>query len=88
VIVFISKVTPVSTSSYAAWESSVVALNAQLTDSSAASNSTALSPITIIDQWTGFNASVDTSDGLVPNMSGSQKMADKAYAAVSAHNYF
>jgi hypothetical protein len=87
VIFFISKVTPVSTSRYADWESSVVDLNAQITDTWAASNSTAMSPITIIDQWTGFSASSDTSDGVIPNMSGSQKMADKAYAAVSARNY-
>ena len=88
VIFFISKVTPVSTSSYADWASSVVALNAQITDAWAASNSTAMAPITIIDQWTGFSATTDTSDGVVPDISGSQKMADKAYAAVASHNYF
>jgi lysophospholipase L1-like esterase len=85
VIFFISKVHPVSNPG---WESSVVALNAQITDTWAANNSTAMSPIYIIDQWTGFDAGADTIDGATPDMSGSQKMADKAYAAVSARNYF
>ena len=66
----------------------MLALNAQITDTWAANNSTAMSPIYIIDQWTGFDAGADTIDGATPDMSGSQKMADKAYAAVSAHNYF
>jgi len=88
VIFFISKVTPVSTSRYADWASSVVDLDSQITDAWAASKSTAAAPIFIIDQWTGFDATADTSDGVIPDMSGSQKMADNAYAAVSAHNYF
>jgi mannan endo-1,4-beta-mannosidase len=88
VIFFVSKVTPVSASRYADWASSVVDLNSQIADAWAASNSTAAAPIFIIDQWTGFDATADTSDGVIPDMSGSQKMADNAYAAVSAHNYF
>jgi len=88
VIFFVSKVTPVNSSSNSNWASAVVNLNSQITNAWAASNTTATSPVYIIDQWTGFSATTDTSDGIIPDMSGSQKMADNAYAAVSVHNYF
>jgi lysophospholipase L1-like esterase len=88
VIFFISKVTPKDSSKVPNWGTQVVNLNAQITNAWATKNATATSPIYIIDQWTGFSTSADTSDGVLPDMSGAQKMADNACAAVAAHNYF
>ncbi|MEU4252701.1 cellulose binding domain-containing protein [Amycolatopsis sp. NPDC026612] len=50
----------------------------------AAAKTTARSPITVVDQWTGFSAAADTSDGVHPIDSGFQKMADRWYPAVAA----
>nr|MDT0662858.1 cellulose binding domain-containing protein [Micromonospora sp. DSM 115978] len=43
----------------------------------AAGLTTAQSPIVVVDQWTGFNASTDTGDGVHPNDSGFRKMANR-----------
>ena len=53
-------------------------LNAMIPDW-AATNSTAASPITVVDQATGFNPAMgqDTSDGVHPNATGSQKIATR-----------
>lgn len=50
----------------------------------AAGKTTAASPITVVDQWTGFNAATDTFDGVHPVDSGFQKMSDRWYPAVAA----
>jgi lysophospholipase L1-like esterase len=51
--------------------------------SMAASKSTDASPVIIVDQYTGFDAVQDTKDGVHPNTTGSQKMADRWYAALT-----
>jgi lysophospholipase L1-like esterase len=61
----------------------VVALNNAI-PGWAAGKSTAQSPITVVDQWTGFNAATDTNDGVHPIDSGFQKMSDRWYPAVAA----
>ncbi|MFG1702718.1 cellulose binding domain-containing protein [Nonomuraea sp. M3C6] len=48
----------------------------------AAATSTQQSPITVVDQWTGFSTSTDTYDGVHPNATGDQKMSDKWYPAL------
>jgi lysophospholipase L1-like esterase len=50
----------------------------------AAAKTTTRSPITVVDQWTGFSAAADTSDGVHPIDSGFRKMADRWYPAVAA----
>lgn len=45
----------------------------------AAATTTEQSPITVVDQWTGFSTSTDTYDGVHPNAAGDQKMSDKWY---------
>lgn len=40
---------------------------------------TAESPITVVDQWTGFDVATDTDDGVHPNDDGFRKMADAWY---------
>jgi lysophospholipase L1-like esterase len=57
-------------------------LNAQI-PAWATANSTAASPITVVDQFTGFNPAQDTSDGVHPNASGSTKIAAKWFSALS-----
>lgn len=49
----------------------------------AASRSTAQSPITVVDQYTGFDTVADTNgDGVHPDDSGFQKMSDRWYPAL------
>ncbi|WP_271190483.1 GDSL-type esterase/lipase family protein, partial [Dactylosporangium matsuzakiense] len=50
----------------------------------AAAHSTTQSPITVVDQWSGFNTGTDTVDGVHPNSSGNQKIADRWYPALTA----
>jgi acyl-CoA thioesterase-1 len=37
-----------------------------------------------VDQWTGFNTTTDTGDGVHPNDSGIRKIADRWYPALTA----
>ncbi|PXV95691.1 lysophospholipase L1-like esterase [Lachnotalea glycerini] len=46
--------------------------------------STSESPITLVNQYSGFDTSTDTYDGVHPNNSGSQKMCDKWYETLAA----
>ena len=41
-----------------------------------------LSPIIVVDQWTGFNYAIDTYDGIHPNEIGEKKMAHKWFEAL------
>lgn len=45
--------------------------------------STVESPITLVDQYSGFDTSTDTYDGVHPNTVGGQKMCDKWYETLS-----
>jgi lysophospholipase L1-like esterase len=45
--------------------------------------STARSPITVVDQWTGFDTATDTYDGVHPNEAGDRKIADGWYPALT-----
>jgi lysophospholipase L1-like esterase len=50
----------------------------------AAENTTTASPIRVVDQYTGFDATQDNRDGVHPtSTTGSQKMADKWYEALA-----
>jgi hypothetical protein len=48
------------------------------------SKTTSQSPITLVDQWTGFNTVTDTSDGVHPNDAGNQKIAARWFPPLSA----
>jgi mannan endo-1,4-beta-mannosidase len=50
----------------------------------ARANTTAQSPITVVDQWSGFSTSSDTVDGVHPNDSGNHKMESRWYPALTA----
>jgi lysophospholipase L1-like esterase len=88
VIFVVSKLIPMSPSGCSACPTRIVNLDALITDAWATTNATAASPIYIVDQWTGFDSTTDTGDGVHPNLTGAQKMADQAYAAVVARGWF
>ncbi|MFC5288743.1 SGNH/GDSL hydrolase family protein [Actinokineospora guangxiensis] len=60
----------------------VVALNVAI-DAWAAERTTPGSPITPVDQWTGFDVAADTSDGVHPNGAGDAKIAARWHAALA-----
>jgi lysophospholipase L1-like esterase len=88
VIFFVSKIIPMNPSGCGNCTSGVAALDALLTATWASTNSTPTSPIYIVDQSATINTGTDTADGVHPNAAGAQKMADVAYTAIAAQNYF
>jgi lysophospholipase L1-like esterase len=85
VILLVAKIIPLDPNndgSCAVCPQSVIDLN-DLIPAWAKGLSTAASPIVVVDQWTGFDDVTDTRDGVHPNDSGSVKMANKWYAALS-----
>jgi len=81
--IIVAKIIPMEPSGCPTCPQSVVALNNAI-PGWAAGKTTAQSPITVVDQWTGFTAATDTNDGVHPIDSGFQKMADRWYPAVAA----
>lgn len=59
----------------------VIDLNSRI-DDWAKGLSTSQSPIIVVDQYTGFDTTIDTYDGVHPNDSGCIKMADKWFEAL------
>jgi lysophospholipase L1-like esterase len=49
-----------------------------------AAKTTRLSPIVLVDQWTGFSPATDTYDGIHPNARGNRKIATNLSPAVVA----
>jgi GDSL-like Lipase/Acylhydrolase family len=88
VILFVSKIIPLAPPGSPAAPGNVVTLNAAVTPAWATTNSTATSPIRIIDHWTGFNATTDTMDGVHPTPVGAQKMSTASVQALAAAAYF
>ena len=74
--IIVAQIIPMNPSGCGTCPNSVVALNNAI-PAWAAGLTTAQSPITIVDQWTGFDAAADTVDGVHPNDAGFQKMADR-----------
>ncbi|NLT54577.1 MAG: cellulose-binding protein, partial [Actinomycetales bacterium] len=79
----VAKIIPVAPSSCSDCPARTVAFNDAI-PGWAAARSTAASPITVVDQWTGWVPATDTGDGVHPNDSGIQKMANRWYPAVVA----
>jgi lysophospholipase L1-like esterase len=80
--ILVAKIIPVAPPSCADCPARTVDLNNAI-PGWAAGKTTAQSPITVVDQWTGWNPSIDTNDGVHPNASGDQKMSDHWYPALS-----
>jgi lysophospholipase L1-like esterase len=79
--IIVAKILPMNPSNCADCGQRVINFNDAI-PAWASSKTTAASPITIVDQWTGFNTATDTTDGVHPNASGDQKMSDTWYPAV------
>lgn len=79
--IIVAQILPVAPSSCQECPQRTVLLNAAI-PAWVAAKTTAQSPITVVDQWTGWNPSTDTQDGVHPNDAGIQKMADRWYPAV------
>jgi hypothetical protein len=73
----ISKLIPIAPSKFGdAVSQGIVTLNNAM-DQWAKDNTQAQSPITLVDNFTGFNTTTDTEEGEHPNAAGDKKMADK-----------
>ena len=81
--ILVAQILPMNPSNCAQCGQRVTAFNAAI-PSWASGISTATSPVTVVDQWSGFSTSSDTSDGVHPNDSGNRKMADRWYPALTA----
>ncbi len=80
--ILVAQILPMHPSNCPQCAQRVVNLNAAI-PAWARSKSTAQSPITVVDQWTGFNDATDTIDGVHPNNSGNQKMAAKWFGPLT-----
>ncbi len=91
VVVLLAQIIPMNVTgatcsgcSCASCSTAIPALNAAIT-TFAAGKTTAQAPVLVVDQYTGFDATADTRDGVHPNTQGSQKMASKWYTALTAN---
>ncbi|KAK3687707.1 SGNH hydrolase-type esterase domain-containing protein [Podospora appendiculata] len=73
--ILVAQIIPMSPPNCAQCAARVVALNAAIPAWAAGKNTT-LSPLVVVDCWTGFDAVKDTRDGVHPNDSGNLKLAD------------
>jgi acyl-CoA thioesterase-1 len=80
--VLVAQILPMTPENCAECGQRVVALNEAIPDW-AASLSTEQSPITVVDQWTGFDTATDTYDGVHPSDPGNRKIADRWYPALT-----
>ncbi|MFL6121440.1 cellulose binding domain-containing protein [Actinophytocola sp.] len=81
--IIVAQILPMAPSGCTGCPQGVVALDNAI-PGWAAGKTTAASPITVVDQWTGFSTATDTFDGVHPVDSGFQKMANRFYPAVAA----
>jgi lysophospholipase L1-like esterase len=81
--IVVAKIIPMTPSGCAWCPPGVAALNDAI-PGWAAGKTTAQSPITVVDQFTGFDPVADTNgDGVHPDDSGFQKMSDRWYPALT-----
>lgn len=81
--ILVAQIIPMAPSNCNGCEQRVEALNAAI-PGWASSHTSAQSPITVVDQWTGFVDATDTNDGVHPNAAGDQKISDRWFPALSA----
>ncbi|MER7404654.1 GDSL-type esterase/lipase family protein [Streptomyces sp. NPDC000070] len=81
--ILVAQLIPMSPGSCAACAQRVVDFNARI-PGWARATSTERSPITVVDQWTGFSTATDTYDGVHPNASGDDKIAARWFPALAA----
>ena len=81
VTILLAKLIPIDSDTY---NPGIIELNAEM-DGIAVNKSTADSPVWVVDQYSGFDAAVDTYDTIHPNASGEEKMARKWHDAMQAY---
>ncbi|SHK58927.1 GDSL-type esterase/lipase family protein [Actinacidiphila paucisporea] len=81
--VLVAQIIPMNPPNCAECAQRVIAFDQQI-PAWAQSLSTAQSPVTVVDQWTGFNDATDTGDGVHPNDAGIVKMAARWYPPLAA----
>ncbi|MEU0191059.1 GDSL-type esterase/lipase family protein [Streptomyces afghaniensis] len=81
--ILVAQLIPMSPASCAACAQRVVDFNARIPGWARATG-TERSPITVVDQWTGFSTATDTYDGVHPNASGDDKIAARWFPALAA----
>ena len=81
--ILVAQIMPMTPANCADCAQRVTAFNAAIPPWAAAT-STAASPVTVVDQWTGFDTATDTPDGVHPNDNGNRKIADRWYPALTA----
>ena len=81
--IIVAQIIPMNADGCTTCMADVVAFNNAL-PAWAASLTTAQSPITLVDQWTGFDVVADTFDRVHPVTSGFIKMGDRFFPAVAA----
>jgi lysophospholipase L1-like esterase len=81
--ILVAQILPMNPSNCAECAQRVIDFNAAI-PAWAAATTTAASPVTVVDQWTGFNTTTDTGDGVHPNDAGNVKIADRWYPALTA----
>ncbi|GAA0495504.1 hypothetical protein Ade02nite_18550 [Paractinoplanes deccanensis] len=80
--ILVAQIIPMNASNCADCGQRVINLNAAI-PAWTSGLSTSASPITVVDQWTGFNTATDTYDGVHPNDAGNAKIADRWYPEVA-----
>ncbi|KAK3323997.1 SGNH hydrolase-type esterase domain-containing protein [Cercophora scortea] len=73
--ILVAQIIPMNPPNCAQCGARVVALNKAIPAWAAGRNTTE-SPVVVVDCWTGFDTAKDTRDGVHPNDSGNQKLAD------------
>ncbi|GGQ85389.1 GDSL-type esterase/lipase family protein [Streptomyces pilosus] len=81
--VLVAQIIPMNPGSCAACAQRVADFNARI-PAWAAATSTGGSPVTVVDQWTGFDTATDTYDGVHPDATGDGKIAARWFPALSA----
>ncbi|MFF6953910.1 GDSL-type esterase/lipase family protein [Streptomyces iakyrus] len=81
--ILVAQLIPMNPSSCAGCAQRVVDFNARIPGWARATG-TDRSPVTVVDQWTGFSTAADTYDGVHPNASGDDKIAARWFPALSA----
>jgi cellulase/cellobiase CelA1 len=80
--IIVAQIIPMSAAACVTCPADIVEFNSAL-PAWAATLTTAQSPIVLVDQWTGYDAVADSVDGVHPNNTGFQKMADRWYPALA-----
>jgi lysophospholipase L1-like esterase len=80
--IFVAQIPPVAPPGCSYCQQGTINLNNAI-PAWAASKTTAQSPITVVDQWTGWDPVADTTDGVHQSDAGNRKMAAKWYAALT-----